>query len=277
MEYVSKVTPLPNPEYQTYGNGANGALLALSSCVITCDIMMPIPVVTTTPLLTDAHSTGTGPEVARWIFSPKGAAKARFKKLAETDVDGGYNNGGSDGSCNSVSDRDDDGNGKDGGELVCDDHQWTRRRFLRHRPLICNAYRAGLCQHHHHHHHHHYRHLHLHHRPKSGLEYIQWHCKICLSDLSFFSEKMQNFAEGSSESFCCKSIQKIWTTIFLRISLLWISLKLCDFVKILYNDHLQNICSMICIQVFADASFQHLEISLAGPHVTTIWWNKYNM
>ena len=65
MEYVSKVTPLPNPEYQTYGNGANGALLALSSCVITCDIMMPIPVVTTTPLLTDAHSTGTGPEVAR--------------------------------------------------------------------------------------------------------------------------------------------------------------------------------------------------------------------
>ena len=31
------------------------------------------------------------------------------------------------------------------------------------------------------------------------------------------------------------------------------------------------------LQVSADASFQHLEISLAGPHVTTIWWNKYNM
>ena len=184
------------------GNGANGALLALSSCVIYHVIswfMMPIPVVTTTPLLTDAHSTGTGPEVARWIFSPKGAAKARFKKLAETDVDGGYNNGGSDGSCNSVSDRDDDGNGKDGGELVCDDHQWTRRRFLRHRPLICNAYRAGLCQHHHHHHH--YRYLHLNHRQKRGFKYILWHCKICLSDLSFFSEKTAKFSRSQQWIF----------------------------------------------------------------------------
>ena len=81
---------------------------------------------------------------------------------------------------------------------------------------------------------------------------------------------MQNLAEGSSESFCCKSIQKIWTTIFLRISL-----KLCVFVKILYNDHLQNICSMICIQVFADASFQHLEIPSQG--LTSLPFDQINI
>ena len=42
---------------------------------------------------------------------------------------------------------------------------------------------------------------------------------VCLIYL-FSLKKLQNLAEVSSESSCCKSIQKIWTTIFLRISLL---------------------------------------------------------
>ena len=55
MEYVLQSNSSP----QSNGNGANGALLALASCVI------PVLVVTTMPLLADAHSTGTDPEVAR--------------------------------------------------------------------------------------------------------------------------------------------------------------------------------------------------------------------
>ena len=73
---------------------------------------------------------------------PRKPLQPGLTKIAETGVDGGYDSGNSGGRCDR--DSDDDGNGKDGGELVCDDHQWTRRGFLRHRPLICNAYRAGL-------------------------------------------------------------------------------------------------------------------------------------
>ena len=58
MEYVLQSNS--SPQYKvSNGNGANGALLALASSVI------PVLVVTTMPLLADAHSTGTDPEVAR--------------------------------------------------------------------------------------------------------------------------------------------------------------------------------------------------------------------
>ena len=59
MEYVLQSNSSPQSKVSN-GNGANGALLALASCVI------PVLVVTTMPLLADAHSTGTDPEVARW-------------------------------------------------------------------------------------------------------------------------------------------------------------------------------------------------------------------